>query len=404
MEERNKPITSSQAGKAKQALQKDVMGKLDKLFRIVHALAYNNRPLNDYIWQVSLMAAGPNGFRLGQQYVNYSAAYEFLKYICKDAFSVVRKHITDAPFISIMGDDSTDVASIEQSMWYFRMCDGGSISTFVLGNTALNKADAAGIVEGLKSVVEGNVEIDWQQFMSKVICCSTDGASVMMGKKSGVIARLKQHQPLLIGIHCMPHRLELAYTKSSKAVPLYCKVIHTLAAGLYFFYANSPLNRANLKQAVSAVDHSAQESEQDIVLPGSRSLGFMRSCGTSQSDNCSADRANVSKVLMPTRPGGTRWVKHTNRALTNLIASYRYIVTHLTQVRMNHIRQRSYFYLQQIYSAFIATHDVCLYLDKLKIQMININKWLEIGLPLNTVNPMAPPSLTWINFNTNMDK
>ena len=116
MEERNKPITSSQAGKAKQALQKDVMGKLDKLFRIVHALAYNNRPLNDYIWQVSLMEAGPNGFRLGQQYVNYSAAYEFLKYICKDAFSVVRKHITDAPFISIMGDDSTDVASIEQSM------------------------------------------------------------------------------------------------------------------------------------------------------------------------------------------------------------------------------------------------------------------------------------------------
>ena len=97
-------------------------------------------------------------------------------------------------------------------------------------------------------------------------------------------------------------------------------------------------------------------------------------CGTSQSDNCSADRANVSKVLMPTRPGGTRWVKHTNRALTNLIASYRYIITHLTQVRMNHIRQRSYFYLQQIYSAFIATHDVCLYLDKLKIQMININK------------------------------
>lgn len=50
-----------------------------------------------------------------------------------------------------------------------------------------------------------------------------DGASVMLGKKTGVAKRLKQLFPLLFIWHCMAHRLELSVgnaVKGTKAV--YC--------------------------------------------------------------------------------------------------------------------------------------------------------------------------------------
>ena len=39
---------------------------------------------------------------------------------------------------------------------------------------------------------------------------SADGASVNLGKNTGVAAKLKEDAPWLIDIHCLAHRLELA--------------------------------------------------------------------------------------------------------------------------------------------------------------------------------------------------
>ena len=77
VEERRTPIQESHADKAKVELQRDMTDKLDKLVRIVHTLTAHSRNLTDYQWQVSLMTAGPNGFDLGQQYINQSAANGF---------------------------------------------------------------------------------------------------------------------------------------------------------------------------------------------------------------------------------------------------------------------------------------------------------------------------------------
>ena len=44
----------------------------------------------------------------------------------------------------------------------------------------------------------------------KLICFASDGASVMLGSRSGVALRIKQVFPVVIIWHCMNHRLELA--------------------------------------------------------------------------------------------------------------------------------------------------------------------------------------------------
>lgn len=47
--------------------------------------------------------------------------------------------------------------------------------------------------------------------MEQVVVLGSDGAAVMIGKENAVAARLSQKQPSLVNIHCVAHRLALAF-------------------------------------------------------------------------------------------------------------------------------------------------------------------------------------------------
>ena len=51
-----------------------------------------------------------------------------------------------------------------------------------------------------------------------LVCANFDGASVMMGSKSGVATRIQQSFPWVIPIHCVAHKLELGILDGVKAV------------------------------------------------------------------------------------------------------------------------------------------------------------------------------------------
>ena len=77
----------------------------------------------------------------------------------------------------------------------------------------------------------------------------------------------------------MAHRLELSFKDVAKN-NLCHKKLDTLLLGLYYFYHNSPLNRANLKASYQSLQKSP---------------------------------------LMPTRVGGTCWVSHILKALDHFV-------------------------------------------------------------------------------------
>ena len=64
--------------------------------------------------------------------------------------------------------------------------------------------------------------------------------------------------------------------------------------GLYYFYHNSPLNRANLKASFNSLQMPA---------------------------------------ILPTRVGGTRWVSHVLKALDHFLRGYSAIIQHLEQIQ-----------------------------------------------------------------------
>ena len=151
-----------------------------------------------------------------------------------------------------MGDDSTDISSAEQSMWFVRSCSGGKIPVKYIGNSTLEKQNAEGI-KGVKELVDTNLQMNFDDFMNKAVASTTDGASVMLGKVSGVAVQLQILQPCMLIIHCMAHRLKLAYGDACKKVTLNDKTIKTMAIGLSYFYRQSLLNRENLRRAVYAL-------------------------------------------------------------------------------------------------------------------------------------------------------
>ncbi|XP_053405008.1 zinc finger protein 862-like [Mercenaria mercenaria] len=166
-----------------------------------------------------------------------------------------------------------------------------------MGIKNVPKADGENIAKAITSCLTDRFGDDWK---TKVVAMGTDGASVMLGQKSGVVQRIREYtdRPFIYAIHCSAHRLELAYRDGLKALqtttPQKCDA---LLLNLYLFYKYSPLNRANLQAAFA-------------------SLGM--------------------KMKVPTRVGGTRWLAHTKRAIDHVLFGLPAISLHLEQVRQSH--------------------------------------------------------------------
>ena len=74
------------------------------------------------------------------------------------------------------------------------------------------RANAETTATLLLKELEENDSLDMTRFTG----FTSDGASIMLGKKTGVAARLHQVHPVLLNVHCLCHRLALACTDSNE--------------------------------------------------------------------------------------------------------------------------------------------------------------------------------------------
>ena len=71
-----------------------------------------------------------------------------------------------------------------------------------------------------------------------------------MGCKSGLVTRLQECYPEVVGIHSLAHRLELSFCDVFKSNKLYGR-LSTLLLGLFYFYKNTPKQRKGLRETMS---------------------------------------------------------------------------------------------------------------------------------------------------------
>ena len=204
------------------------------------------------------------------------------------------KDYTKAKFIAVMTDGSTDSSACEEELIFGRCCLQGDVKVNLIRIEPLEKGDAPHIVQAIENALEIDLKMESGEWKKKLVGITTDGASVNTGAKSGVVKRLqdKCNRPSIVGLHCVAHKLELAYKDAIQGNGCY-RHIDTLLSGLYAFYHASPLRRSGLK----AVYNNA-----------------------------------LKRPLMPLRIGGTRWIPHMANALNNFLRGYGCIVKHLEQV------------------------------------------------------------------------
>ncbi len=260
-------------------LKEDIAKKLVPMFRNVHALAKECRPMRDFLWLTKLDIA--KGVKISESYQTTFSAKTFMTFIAKDVREKVAEHVQQAKFLAVTCDGATDVASMEQEGTCIRFCMKGQLFVKFAGVSAPLQADAPGILKCIIESLEG-IGLTEDTLKSKLVGLGSDGASVMLGKNNGVASLLRKIQPALVSVHCMAHRTELSFRDATKNVGLYDKCI-TLLLGLYLFYKQSYRQRNLLKQCYETY---------------------------------------AKKQMIPTRVGGTRWVGHTLKAINILLHGY----------------------------------------------------------------------------------
>ena len=152
--------------------------------------------------------------------------------------------------------------------------------------------------------------------MTKMRGIGTDGASTMMGRHNGVVARLKTITPSAIGVHCAAHRLNLASSQAGDHIA-YVKKFSSILRQLYDFFDNSAVRMAGLEAVQSLISESGR-----LLAPCStrwlsteRSVNRLRKCF-------------ISVVLSLQREGEERSDAKA-LGLSNLVTEYRFVCTML---------------------------------------------------------------------------
>lgn len=174
------------------------------------------------------------GLKVGSTYRNSNRAKEFMFYIAEAERIKLREALATSKFLSVMSDSSTDSAVMEEELVYVRWATAGKVEVRFVGIQSVAKPDASHIDEAISSIMEtvSGSEDETGQWLQKLVACGTDGAAVMTGVKKGVVSRLRGDRVEILGIHCMSHRLELAYSDAVSQNKL-ARKDNDLLSGLY---------------------------------------------------------------------------------------------------------------------------------------------------------------------------
>ncbi|XP_022808200.1 zinc finger protein 862-like [Stylophora pistillata] len=265
-------------------LEKDTVAKMEKLFNTAYYVCYLKMPFSSFPHLCSLQTK--NGLVLGQTYRNDHGCKEFCKHISQVMKEEQAAIIKNARFLSVLADGSTDFSVTEEEIVYVRCAlPSAETITFYVGLKEVPSAKAPGILHAIETVMDEKDE-HWKE---KLISTGTDGASVMIGRLGGVVAMLQAQVPHVIGIHCVAHKLELAFADTVKSCEV-MKQVKEVLTGCWKHYRYSAKAVRELKELADAME------------------------------------VNVGK---PTKADGTRWVPHFLRAIEVLVGkNYKVIVAH----------------------------------------------------------------------------
>ncbi|CAI7768716.1 unnamed protein product [Closterium sp. NIES-53] len=124
------------------------------------------------------------------------------------------KHIRESPYLGIQLDESTDRRRGKHLIVYLSFLRSNTPVTEFFAHLTVEQCDAGSLQAVLLTHLE-STGLD----LERISGISTDGASVMVGSQTGLVARLRARIPHLAGFHCIAHREALAAKDAAEAYP-----------------------------------------------------------------------------------------------------------------------------------------------------------------------------------------
>lgn len=218
-----------------------------RIFRTAYKVAKQNQSFNSFESEIDLQEL--NGLNMGRILHSNNACVNIINHISAE----MKKHIvqevikSDDKFALII-DESTTLSKKSTLILYIRVCirnlNMESPVNLFLDLIELESVTSLGIFQAIMQCLE-SYKLDFNVLKSRLIAVGCDGAAVMLGRKSGLSALLKEKFPSIIVWHCSNHRLELCVNDVVKKMT---SINHFKAFvdKLYVLYHASPKNSREL--------------------------------------------------------------------------------------------------------------------------------------------------------------
>ncbi|MCO5582460.1 hypothetical protein L7F22_036356 [Adiantum nelumboides] len=156
------------------------------------------------------------------------------------------------PFYSILIDESTD-RTMEKHLIVYVIYVGnkgkGRARCCFVELLPVIDANAKGIYNALIEFLEC-IGLD----VNKLIAIATDGASVMIGHNTGLVARFQNDMPRIMGVHCIAHRQALAAKDGFVSHPHVYAFVDKVANKVYAWLGKSGKRHEELWKIMSEYD------------------------------------------------------------------------------------------------------------------------------------------------------
>lgn len=265
------------------------------VFRTAYYIAKNNRTYSDHFNLLELQNI--NGIDIGVGLHSRNTAAAIIDHISDEMKRRIIQQIKNiSGKISVIIDESTTLGSKSTLIVYLKCEFSKELPPhfLFLDLIELSGQTSEMIVQSLFDCLNQH-GFDENYLKENLISFASDGASTMLGKKSGVAGRLLKLYPDIVVWHCMNHKLELAFGDAINEVGS-INYFQIFMDKIYSLYSKSPKNQRELAECASALEQEIQK---------------------------------IGKTL------GTRWVASSFRAVSSVWYGYSAIYNHFEKAKVD---------------------------------------------------------------------
>uniref|UniRef100_A0A8C7YBF1 E3 SUMO-protein ligase KIAA1586-like n=1 Tax=Oryzias sinensis TaxID=183150 RepID=A0A8C7YBF1_9TELE len=218
-----------------------------RVFRTAYYVAKYNKPFTDFESLIDLQET--NSINMGRVLHSKTVCVDIVDHVASQMKKEIMKRIIqNRSKITVLADESTNVGNKSTLIVFVKASVDGAMEpiAFPLDLVDLDSLCAAHIKEKLINCLLKN-GFTMQLLQELLIGFCSDGASVMLGVKSGVGKLLKDDFPSIVLWHCLNHTLELAVDQALDKTGG-TKDFQAFLDSLYSLYSQSPKNMRELSE------------------------------------------------------------------------------------------------------------------------------------------------------------